>query len=132
MTGDSPAVNCEIQPLSHLKTGLTVHLLWTVLKCVVLSETWESCKAVAHCRLKRRFAFAHRGCQTQELGVVPMPLPAGVPYRARILCSFWRAGYPVGADGYLEEVPSEFHWLIEHWLIRNKKAIKLSQRRVLL
>ena len=49
-----------------------------------------------------------------SLVVVPMPLQKGVPHRAKIVCSLWRAGCSVDSKHYPEAVQPELHWL---WLI---------------
>ena len=50
--------------------------------------------------------------QTDEGGIVPLPLPDGVPNRARIMYSLWRAGYDVDVSTYPEDEQAEYFSLV--------------------
>ena len=50
--------------------------------------------------------------QTEDMGIVPMPLPDGVPNRPQILASLWEAGYRIHAESYPTEIQEEFFGLI--------------------
>ena len=70
---------------------------------------WETFKWGA-CRRKAKAKTAL--IQTDGQGIVPLPLAEGVPNRARIVYSLWRAGYDVDVSSYPEDVQEEYFGLV--------------------
>ena len=84
----------------------------TVKICSIVA-LWEILKLV-HRRVRKRTRTAMS--QTSSMGIVPMPLAGGVPHRANILFSLWRAGYEVPIEPYPEEVQDCFHGYVGEFL----------------
>ena len=95
--------------------------------CLISVCLWEICKVIVRKCLKRPGSRVDASAQTSELNVVPMPLAEGMPSRARILYSFWRAGYMIRADGYSERIQREFEALVGGCLVRNEEGLVSSQ-----
>ena len=95
--------------------------------CLISVCLWEICKVIGRKCLKRPGSRVDASAQTSELNVVPMPLAEGMPSRARILYSFWRAGYMIRADGYSERIQREFEALVGGCLVRNEEGLVSSQ-----
>ena len=89
--------------------------VWEAVKICSIIVLWEILRR-AHRALFKKTKSVHS--QTQEAGIVPMPLSAGIPNRARILFSFWKAGYEVPIEPYPEEVQSQFHSYVGEYLRR--------------
>ena len=49
--------------------------------------------------------------QTEDMNIVPLPLASGLPCKARLLFSLWKAGCSVDAEPYSRTVQEEFHGL---------------------
>ena len=94
-----------------------------VVACVMSIGIWEILKRLGRWVLSQRRQCYDRKCQTLSLSFIPMPLEAGVPHRAHILYSLWRAGYVVRADGYPRGVRRVFEGLVGDWLVRNEEGI---------
>ena len=89
--------------------------------CVCVIGVWEILKW-AFCRiLPKKGKFRTAASQTEDQAFVPMPLPTGVPGRARILFSLWRAGFAVDTDCYPEEVQDDFQRCVGAYLLRSAK-----------
>ncbi|CAE7247520.1 RE1 [Symbiodinium sp. CCMP2592] len=101
--------------------------LWTLFVSAVSVGIWELSKSLAFKCFKRAHQRADAGTQTSELNVVPMPLAEGIPSRARILYSFWRAGYVIQAEHYSERIQREFETLVGGWLCRNEEGLVSPQ-----
>ena len=79
------------------------------LKVVLVIAAWETFK---RCWCNKQCRKQTALIQTEEGGIVTMPLADGVPNRAAILFSFWRAGLGVDIDPYPEEVKEEFFAMV--------------------
>ena len=90
--------------------------LWGLSKVCLIVLTWEIGKRLAVVRTGRSSSRAEVACQTGSMNVVPLPLGDDVPYRARILFCFWRAGLQIDIEPYKERVKSEFYWLVGDYL----------------
>ncbi|CAE7831874.1 RE1 [Symbiodinium sp. CCMP2592] len=101
--------------------------LWTLFVSAASVGIWELSKSLAFKCFKRAHQRADAGTQTSELNVVPMPLAEGIPSRARILYSFWRAGYVIQAEHYSERIQREFETLVGGWLCRNEEGLVSPQ-----
>ena len=86
-----------------------IGLVWEAVKIFLIVASWETFKWGA-CRRKRIRKTAL--IQTDEGGIVPLPLPDGVPNRARIMYSLWRAGYDVDVGAYPEDEQAEYFSLV--------------------
>ena len=101
-------LQCSIG-VPEVETELWVEMCVIVSKVLIVIVLWETFKR-CWCR---RTQFARAALvQTEEMGIVPMPLPDGVPNRPHILASLWRAGYRVDAEPYPPETQEEFFGLI--------------------
>ena len=103
----SRTLQCQAQS-SGVKVMIGGYETWlaffTHVFCTIAAwETFTRC----WCR-KRSTERTAALIQTEDEGIVPMPLADGVPNRAAILFSLWRAGYRIDLDPYPEEVREEF------------------------
>ena len=89
---------------------------------VISIAMWEISKKFWRWVVCREKPRVDCGCQTTEFHLIPMPLQAGVPHRAHILYSLWRAGYPVHVEGYPGKVRRVFEGLVGDWLVRNEEG----------
>ena len=91
------------------KVGMGMNVVVAGLFMLFTIILWESGKWVLCSRRNfRRTAES----QTEGMNIVPMPLPEGMPFCARILFAFWKAGYDVDLRNYPEAVCEEFHSLV--------------------
>ena len=60
--------------------------------------------------------------QTEDMNIVPLPVAPGIPCKARVLFSLWKAGYLVDAEPYPRTVQEEFHGLVGAHLRRLDEA----------
>ena len=90
-------------------------VVWKCVEVAVVIVAWETLKRMC-CR--RRIRLETVESQTQGTQWVPFPLEPGVPNRAGILYSLWRAGYQVDADQYPEDVQYEYFQYIGSFLRR--------------
>ena len=78
---------------------------------------WETMRWIA-----RRYVFPRRfqavATQTEDLQVIELPLAEGIPNRARILFSLWRANFSVDVQDYPVEVQDEFTGYMGSYLLR--------------
>ncbi|CAE7203000.1 true, partial [Symbiodinium sp. CCMP2456] len=91
--------------------------LWEVSKVLIVIVTWEILRRSWTLWTGRKATPLERESQTDDSSFVPLPLPQGIPYRARILFSLWRAGYKIDSEFYPQEVQDELHWLIGDHLV---------------
>ena len=88
---------------------------WEAVKICSILVLWEILRRAHRAFFKKTKSALS---QTQEAGIVPMPLCEGIPNRAGILFSFSKAGYEVPIEPYPEEVRSQFHSYVGEYLQR--------------
>ena len=94
-----------------------------IAKVFLVISFWEILRWVCKCRpVQRKTASS----QTTEEGYIPLPLPEGVPNRAEILFSLWRAGFSVTAELYPEEVQSPFYGYVGDYLRTQSRDEEVS------
>ena len=92
--------------------------LFEICRVFLIIMTWELAKAGVGFFKAPRATFKAEGTQTQDSGVIELPLSSQVRNRARILYHLWRAGHRVEIEEYSGRVRSEFEGLIGAWLTR--------------
>ena len=118
VTPEAPSSWPEVVELPGNEEGCDGSTLWGVSKGIGILAIWEITRYQLVGRQRRNAVVRDQSCQTDDSGFVPLPLEPGIPFRARILFSLWRAGYRVDSEFYPEEVQAELHWLIGDHLVR--------------
>ena len=88
--------------------------LWrVVLEGCAFIVAWDTFKKCWRRKSRNQTAVI---IQTEEDGIVPMPLEDGVPNRVLILYSLWEAGYRIDWEPYPEDVREEFFGMTGSYL----------------
>ena len=111
-SGRGPVDEAIGRSLAEVGKVLLIILAWEILKRVRKSRS-TNCKTVSS--------------QTLEEGYIPLPLPEGVPNRAEILFSLWRAGFNITAELYPEEVQSRFYEYLGDYLRTQSRDEEVSE-----
>ena len=90
---------------------------------IAVVVTWEALKRVSCLCTKRRKTVES---QTECMNIVPLPLPDGVPCKARVLFCLWQAGFTIDVESYPESDQEEFHGLVGSYLQRLGRDEDLS------
>ena len=99
----SQDLQCVTQgPEDEEHLSMVVQILGICCEGIAVVAAWETFK-ICWCRSRRN--QKNNWIQTSEVGIVPMPLADGVPNRAGILFSLWKAGCTVDWEPYLRGGP---------------------------
>ena len=89
-----------------------------IAKIAVCITLWELSRRCFCQGSGRKAVTCEVASQTGDLSIVPLPLPAGVPSRAKILFCLWKAGFKLDTESYPEGVQNHLDWLIGDYLRR--------------
>ena len=122
---DSSALVCPETPDVTMLGGIGYGCWFEVFRIAAAIGIWEFLKFLLR-RCQRRKDFKTAASQTQGSGIIPLPLPDGIPHRDRILFCLWRSGFSIDVECYPRKIQDSFNFLVGDWLVRGARNSESS------